>query len=180
VDTRKVAVIAVFASMVTAFRVAKNLVTAVQFINLPLSLAFTASLIFGGEIGFAVGFLGYLLSDLLIYPGPWTVVNSIVAGALSYLLGVLPGSSRQRIIVFATTFLLCLLFDIVTSALLYIILGLEPARALIIGIVGLFLPVMGGYLLGVGPVTELSTALLTTFLVEALKRIPTHLYSSPS
>jgi energy-coupling factor transport system substrate-specific component len=48
--------------------------------------------------------------------------------------------------------------------------GLPLAVAIATGIAGLFLPVMGGFMVGVGPVTEFTTALLSALIVEKVSR----------
>jgi energy-coupling factor transport system substrate-specific component len=157
--------------MAIVFRLLKNAVTSMQFLNIPLALAFVASYLFGSKIGLMVGFFGYVFSDLLIYPGLWTIVNSLVAGLVSYIFGL----SSQRVIqddlvLFMEAFLLCFFFDLSTSTLLYILFGLEISKALVFAFIGLFLPVMGGYLIGVGPLTEFSTSILTVLLIRGLEK----------
>lgn len=69
------------------------------------------------------------------------------------------------------TLYLCVFFyDITTSALTYLISGLSPTNALIIGLIGLFIPVEGGWIFGIGPITEFTTSLLTTILITVLKK----------
>jgi len=170
VNSRTIAVVSVFVSMATVFRLLKNAVTSMQFLNIPLALAFVASYLFGSKIGLMVGFFGYVFSDLLIYPGLWTIVNSLAAGLVSYIFGLSSRRVIQGLVLFLEAFLLCFFFDLSTSTLLYILFGLDISKALVFAFIGLFLPVMGGYLIGVGPLTEFSTSILTVLLIRGLEK----------
>ncbi len=171
-SSRSVALISTFTALGVAFRVAKNSVTAVQFVNLPLVFGFTAAYVAGPLEGSLTTALTYLLSDLAIAPGAWTLVNMALGGLASALFGLGARSLREPEYRFALSFLLCFLFDVSTSALLYVAFGIPPLQAFLVGVVGLFLPVMGGYLVGVGPLTEASTSLLVTALLAKLERAP--------
>ncbi|MEM0232333.1 MAG: hypothetical protein QXG78_04445, partial [Candidatus Methanomethyliaceae archaeon] len=61
-------------------------------------------------------------------------------------------------------------FDVMNSWLLYVIIGFDWLYAFIIAIVGLFLPAGGGFLYGVGPITEAITILVTLGLINVIKR----------
>ncbi|ABL77434.1 ECF transporter S component [Thermofilum pendens] len=169
-DARRIAAVAVFTSTAVVFRVAKNLVTTVQFVNIPLAMAFVSSAILGYKEGFLVGFLSYVLSDMLIGPGFWTLVNPFLAGAFSAVFGFSYRRGLEKTYLFVSAFLSCFLFDVTTSVLFYMIFGLKPLDALVFGLLGLFVPVVGGFLVGVGPLTEFSTSALAVALLEALER----------
>lgn len=168
--TRDLALVAVFTSLSAAMRIVKNTVITLQFINIPLAFAFTAAALYGAKVGFLVGFLSYVISDVLIFPGVWTLVNAPLAGLTAWLYGALQGHSESRVHRFVLTFMLVFLFDILSSGLLYIAFGVGPIEALLTGLIGLFLPVMGGYMVGVGPLTEATTSALTVLLIEGLHR----------
>lgn len=162
--------ISVFTALGLALRVAKNLITPIQFVNIPLLFAFVTAFLAGPPAGFFSAMLIYLLSDLVILPGVWTVVNMLLGGLTAAAFGTLSRMIKAFEYRFTLAFLLCFLFDVVSSALLYMIFGVPLLQAIAIGLVGLFLPVMGGYLIGVGPLTEFTTAFLTAALIEKLSR----------
>jgi len=167
---KEIALTATFTSLSVAFRVSKNAVTAVQFINIPLAFAFVSSVLFGARVGFLVGFLSYALSDFLIFPGAWTLVNATLAGLFASLYRWVYHPGAGKTLNFTATYILVFSFDILTSAILYVLFGVGPLEAFLTGLIGLFLPVMGGYLVGVGPLTEGSTSLLAVLLIEELSK----------
>ncbi|RLE76030.1 MAG: hypothetical protein DRJ44_04785 [Thermoprotei archaeon] len=153
------------------FRYAKNVFTTVQFVNFPLVFCIFSGLFFGSRVGFAVGFLSYVISDFLILPGVWTFVNSLLAGLIGLLWGILGKRFiRYRIEFFVLVFLSVFLFDIASSVILYLIFGFSLLDAFVWGVVGLFLPVFGGKLIGVGPITEASTSFIVCFLSWELEK----------
>ncbi len=163
------ALASLFTGAAVALRYAKNALTGVQFINIPLAMAYTAAWLGGPRLGFLVASASYLISDMLIMPGPWTPVDAGLAGAAALAFGL--AARRLRGIELAVAaFLATLAYDVASSSLLYMIFGVPPAEAVAMGIVGLFLPVMGGGLIGVGPVTEAATALLAVGVIEGVER----------
>ncbi|AKG38202.1 hypothetical protein MA03_01340 [Infirmifilum uzonense] len=168
--SKELSLVAIFVSLSIALRVLKNLATTVQFVNIPLAFALLASTLYGPHVGFLVGFLSYFLSDLLIFPGIWTLINSILAGFTAFLYPHFIYDRKDKVVFFISTFLSIFLFDIFSSVVLYILFGVRLQEAILVSIVGLFLPVMGGYLIGVGPLTEFVTAFLVVALYEGLKR----------
>ncbi|QOJ78588.1 ECF transporter S component [Infirmifilum lucidum] len=168
--SREIATVAVFTSLAVVFRVLKNIATPIQLVNIPLALALTSAILYGARVGFLVGLLSYIFSDVLIFPGVWSIVNGILAGLIATLYRWVYTPEAGRAFNFVATFLLVFAFDILTSGLLYVLFGVSVLEAFIVGLVGLFFPVMGGYLVGIGPLTETSTSLLTIMLIEELKR----------
>lgn len=166
----KIAIVSILAATAITIRVAKNwIVGSFQFINVALVFGFIGSIILDPLSGGLVAFLSQLISDLLIWPGPWTPVTSItafIAAALGALAKHTKYQEFQIIILYLCTFF----YDIITSFLTYFILGLSLTNSLILGIIGLFLPVQGGWMFGIGPITEFTTSLLTVLLVKVLKR----------
>ena len=67
-------------------------------------------------------------------------------------------------------YLLMLSFDIFNSWVLNIIWGYPWLWSLIYGILGLLMPAGGGYMIGVGPITEATTTILTVSIVFVLAR----------
>uniref|UniRef100_A0A7C3WU02 ECF transporter S component n=1 Tax=Thermofilum pendens TaxID=2269 RepID=A0A7C3WU02_THEPE len=168
--SRELALVAVLSALGVSFRVAKNLVTQLQFVNLPLLFAFVGAYLEGPLAGFLVAALAYTLSDLLILPGVWTLVNAPLGGLAAAAFGLISRRLDSSELRFVAAFLLCFLFDVASSAILYVAFGLPLAVAIATGIVGLFLPVMGGYMVGVGPLTEFATALLSVLVMEKISR----------
>lgn len=168
---RSVALISVFTALGLALRVAKNLATSVQFVNFPLLFGFLAASFAGPFAGFLTTSLIYLLSDLLILPGVWTLTNMLLGGLVAAAFGAASQALKGFEYRFALAFLLCFLFDISSSMVLYVLFGIPPLQALVVGLVGLFLPVMGGYLIGVGPLTEFTTAFLSVVLDSKLREV---------
>jgi len=172
-NTRKLVLIALLTSLGITLRLMKHLfVGPVQFINFPLVFGLLAGYLFGVRIGFLVGFLTFSISDLIIFPGPWTIVDSSLSALLSGVWGLLK-KIDDRILIFILAYLTTFVYDILSSFILYLLIfGVNNAVvALSISILGLFMPVMGGYLYAVGPVTEFTTSFLFTYLVKELKRI---------
>lgn len=163
-----VATVSVFTGLAVLFRYVKNAFTAVQFINFPLAFTIIAGAYFGPFAGLLVGLLSYLLSDLLIMPGLWTLANSTLAALVGGFWGLVGGRVSGGMELFVLSYLTTFLFDVLSSMALYVAFGVGPLEAFTLGIVGLFLPVFGGSLIGVGPITEASTALLVCFLSKSV------------
>lgn len=165
-----VAVVSVLTALAVTFRYAKNSVTTFQFVNIPLALAYLAAGLFSPYVGLTVAALSYLISDLIIFPGIWTLVNSVLAAVVALFFGVFYRRFRSRVMVFILAFLLTFFYDVFSSSLLYVVFGLKPWEAFVWGFIGLFLPIMGGGMIGVGPLTEFSTSLLALVLIESVAR----------
>jgi len=163
-----VATVSVFTGLAVLLRYAKNAITAVQFINFPLAFTAIAGARFGPFAGLLVGLLSYSLSDLLILPGLWTLVNSALAALVGAFWGIVGRKVSGKVELFTLAYLTTFFFDVLSSAVLYVAFGVELLKAFTLGIVGLFLPVFGGNLIGVGPITEASTALLVCFLSKSV------------
>ncbi len=161
-----IASIAIFSGLGVAFRVLKTYLTPAQFINIPLVFSFVSGYFFNALTALFVGLLTYLISDILIFPGPWTLINPFLAGIVSYLWTLACRKLNSLTEIFIVTFLSVLLFDITSSMAFYLMFGFNLFNAAIISIIGLFLPVFGGWMIGVGPITEFSTALLTCLLIK--------------
>ena len=171
IGARKIALISALTALAVSLRLAKHAMAGVvQFVNVPLALSMASGLLFGVTTGFGVGLLAFTISDAILGLGPWTPVDAVAAALAGGACGLLSGKAVQRTEMFVLTFLLTFAYDVATSTILYALFGLNLYYAFIAGIVGLFLPVMGGYLLAVGPVTELLTSLLTIAIVEGVRR----------
>lgn len=170
---KRVALTSTFTALAVALRLAKHMVAGpFQFINFPLSIAMVAAYVGGSWVGAAVGFLSFIASDLLIWLGPWTPINASLAAAIAWLWGFAAGSARSRIVNFVLAYLSTFAYDVLSSVLGYLVYLPSASSALALALLGLFLPVGGGWLIGVGPVTEFFTAALTVAAVEVLRKTP--------
>jgi len=166
VRAREVALASVFSALGVAARLLKHAVAGgLQFVNLPLVFTFVAACAGGPRAGAVTGALTFLASDAVLGLGPWTAVNSLVSSALGALWGLAGCRGRGPLRTFVEAYLSTFAYDVVTSLALYIAIGLDARTALAYAIIGLFLPVMGGFMVGVGPLTEFTTAALATLLI---------------
>lgn len=168
-NSKILATSSVLISLAVALRWTKNILTGFQFVNTSLAFAYLGSFFYGPTVGFLIGSLSYVVSDLLILPGPWTVVDSLLAGIVAYIFGFSRKLLRGYELLFVFAYILTFVFDVLSSSILYVVFGLGLPDALFWGIVGLFLPVMGGGFIGVGPLTEFVTSFLSVFLIKALE-----------
>ncbi len=161
--------IGVWTALAVATRMGKHaLVGPFQFVNLPLLFTMISGLVYGWRVGFGVGFLSFLVSDSLLGIGIWTLVDGIIAGAIGAAWSKL--RLRSGASLFVLSYLSCFLYDIATSWILYMLFGFPPVEAFILGLVGLFLPVAGGGVVAIGPMTEATTSFLLSILVPRLLR----------
>ena len=70
---------------------------------------------------------------------------------------------------FVLAYLSAFIYDLLTSWILYVIVGFSPLEALIVGLTGLFVPVAGGTMFFIGPITEGSTALAISFTLPKMR-----------
>jgi len=95
-------------------------------------------------------------------------------GGVGFLSGLIWGRNGSKPIgkfgLAVGAYIMLLAFDITNSWALLVIMGFDWFVALIIGIIGLFLPAAGGYLYGVGPITEATTVALIVTIVSILKK----------
>jgi len=164
-ENKKLALIAIFISLSVALRVFKNMLTTLQFINIPLVFTMFSGVMLGCKAGLIVGLFSYTLSDMLILLGPWTIVNSLLAGVIGLCWGMLR-KIQDQFLLGLLSFLSIFIFDVFSSVILYIVFGLDVFSAFIYGFLGLFIPVVGGGLVGVGPLTELSSTLVFLFFLK--------------
>ncbi|MGQ9759576.1 MAG: ECF transporter S component [Candidatus Methanomethylicaceae archaeon] len=172
---KKITYTAIVISLAVTLRLIKyQLFGPIQFINFPAVFTIVGGALFGPSSGLVVGIASYLLSDIIILPGPWTLVNSTLMGGVGALSGLLWGMNSQRTIsklgLGVGTYLMLLAFDITNSWALFALIGFDWVSALWIGIIGLFLPAAGGFMYAVGPITEATTAILVVTIVTILKR----------
>ena len=91
-----IAQVSLLVTIGVVLRILKHLlVSPVQFVNLPLSLIMITGYLFGPIAGLVVGLSTFVLSDLLLGLGPWTLYNSVVSGIIGCLWGLLRGSNAE-------------------------------------------------------------------------------------
>lgn len=170
--SKRVALIGVFTALGVSMRLAKHvLLGPIQFINIPAIFTIIAGALIGPVGGFIVGVGIFVISDMYILPGIWTVMTSFTMGLVGYFSGLI-WHKRQRIDkleLIVIGYLMMLFYDIVTSIVLYIIIGFPILYAIVIGIIGLFFPVAGGYMVGIGVLTEVLTVLTISLLLPYIK-----------
>ncbi|RLE74531.1 MAG: hypothetical protein DRJ56_07345 [Thermoprotei archaeon] len=171
--SRFVAVTSVLTGSAVTFRLLKHAVAGpVQFVNLPLSMAMVAGYLAGPASGFTVGLASFVLSDMLLGLGVWTIydalASALVGMAWGYLRGVECGAT-----LFTLSYLSALAYDLATSVAFYSTFmgAASPLTVLAVAVTGLFVPVAGGSLYAVGPVTEALTALLTSVVVRRVRQV---------
>lgn len=167
--SRTVATAGMMTSLSIAMRLMKHLaIGATQVINFP----FMFTLIASAEsplAGLLTGIMSYAVSDVLFGIGPWTAVNSTLCGLIGFIWGYV--RSENPGFLFPFSLVSEFLFDVANSSILYVIFGLRPLEALITGIVGLFLPVMGGTMVAIGPITEISTSLCVAVIRPKAQKV---------
>lgn len=142
-----------------------------QFVNIPLLTAMVAAHAGGPLVGTLTGALSFIASDAVLGLGPWTLVNSLLASAVGATWGLVNPRSATPLRLFVLAYLLTFAYDVLSSFALYV-LFIEDARvALIYALLGLFIPVMGGYVIGIGPLTEFVTAALTALLIDRMSKL---------
>ncbi len=168
-SSKTVATAGMMTALSIAMRILKHLmIGAIQVINFPFMFTLIASSI-SPCAGLLTGIMSYAVSDVLFGIGPWTLVNSALCGIIGLIWGYI--RTERGEVLFLLSFLSEFMFDIANSSILYMLLGLSPIQALIIGLIGLFLPVMGGSIFLIGPMTEVTTSLGVALIRPRLKKI---------
>ncbi len=168
--SRDLALTALLSSTAVVLRLSKNWALGpVQFVNIPLVFAVVAGRLVGVVGGALVGVLGFLLTDLFLGFGPWSLVDSALNGLIGSLWGVTRGRRISVPAMAALVYLSAFAYDVLSSTLLYVVFGLSLEKAFLTGLAGLFIPVYGGGLVGVGPVTEATTTVLAVAILRALE-----------
>jgi len=168
--TQALTLISLLTSLAVTLRLLKHaIVGSFQFINIPLCFVFFSSYYFGFRIASIIGILTFIISDLFLGIGIWSVTNSIIVAILSLCI-VCIRKIKSKTYLFVSFYLLSLAYDITSSLILYIIFGINFYTALIFSIIGLFMPIQGGYVIGIGPLTEISTSLITIFMIYGVEK----------
>lgn len=177
--SKKVALIGIFIALGVVMRITKHILMGpIQFINIPAIFTIIAGIIIGPTGGFVVGAGIFVLSDMYILPGVWTTMTSLAMGIIGFLSGLIwhRRESIEKAELMVVSYLLVLFYDVFTSVILYIIIGFPIYYALVIGIIGLFFPVAGGYMIGIGVLTEVLTVLTISLLLPYIKETITEVF----
>lgn len=165
----KISHISMMAASAITLRVLKNWgLGPIQFINIPLAFGFIASYFYGSFAGALVAAISHSISDLMIFPGPWTIINSLLMAIIAMGGSLIRGGELFELIYL---YLLVFTYDILSSIIGWIILGMNLINALLLSIIGLFIPAGGGWLIMVGPITEIITSISSLSLIKVLKRL---------
>lgn len=171
-NTKRIALTANLAAIPVALRIIKhNTIGTIPIINFPVAFALISGALLGPLSGFVVGILSFLVSDIFLGLGYWTIGTSLTCGLIGLISGILWRKRDPcRLELLALTLMLTFTYDILTSILLYA-LFMPLQEAVIMGLVGLFLPAMGGTLYAMGPIVELSTSILVSILLPKIKGV---------
>jgi energy-coupling factor transport system substrate-specific component len=172
--SRRIAYIGMLTSLAIILRIIKHMIIGpIQFINFPAAFTIIGSCLLGPITGFIIGFSSYFISDIMIgLPGLWTFVNGFLMGFFGIINGLIWGRNKNynKIGIAISSYIILFSFDILSSWILYILIGFDWIYALIISIIGLFLPVAGGFLYAVGPITEFITVLLIISIIHIIRK----------
>jgi energy-coupling factor transport system substrate-specific component len=171
--TRKITYTAILIALATSLRITKHLLFGpLQFINFPGIFTIVGGIIFGPIMGMTVGFTTYLISDFILGAGPWTIVNALLMGFFGALSGILwrkTNGNFSKIAMGIGVYVIMFAFDVLSSWILNMIFGWPPMIALVYGLLGLFMPnPTGGFMFGVGPITEATTSIVVVTIVALL------------
>ncbi|MCS7105390.1 MAG: hypothetical protein NZ954_07520 [Thermofilaceae archaeon] len=170
-NARVVALTSVFTALGVVFRLLKHAVVgSFQFFNAPLTVAMVAAYVGGPVVGALSGMLSFVASDVFLGLGLWTPVNASLAGFIGVVWGIVKGHHLGSLALFSFAFLSVFIYDILSSLVLYLFFLGNFWVALVYSFVGLYLPVMGGYMFGIGPLTELVTSGVTTAVIMRLRK----------
>lgn len=167
----RITVTAIFISLSIVLRLFKHTILGgLQIINFPLIFAIIAGYFYGGFAGFNVGFFSFVLSDFYLGFGLWTFIDGFIAGLIGFTWSLLKRID-DNFLIFLLLFLSTFIYDIFTSVVLYVLFGFSLWKAFLIGFIGLFLPVYGGYLYAIGPITEFLSSMFTYTLISKLDNL---------
>lgn len=170
--TKDIALISNLTAASVALRLVKHIfIGVIPIINFPIIFSIISGAIMGPVNGFLVGVLSFIVSDIFLGMGIWTLITSLSCGLIGFVSGLIwykRNPCSLEILVLST--ILIFIYDILSSILLYLPL-MPPIEALILGFIGLFIPVMGGRLYAIGPVVEFSSAMVISLLIPKMREI---------
>ena len=159
--TLKLSMVSMLASLSAATRI---FLTFLPNVSLTTPITILSGVFLGPINGFLVGFLAMIISDIYIGFGPWSLVTSFTMGLVGVLAGILISRVEDRVLVFALSYLATLLYDVLTSVLTMSVMLNTPVY---VALLNLFLPVFIGFIpYPMGPIHELSTAIIATYLLS--------------
>ena len=165
----------IMASLAVVLRMIKHsMLGPIQVINLMAVITIITALILGAKSGGAVAIMSYIISDFFLGFGPWTLVNAFFLALVGLTVGFFwhKKPNPQTVEMMIILYMLLFLNDIATSTFgLNLWAGVPLDIAFVAGLVGLFLPASGGFLIAIGPVTEFSSALAATLLYPQIQKI---------
>ena len=169
-NTYRIVLTALFASLAVSIRIFKHsIIGPVQIINLPAVFTIFAGLLLGAVPGISVGLISFLVSDLFLGFGPWTFVTATFMALIGGIFGLLGNKITNRAELFILIVVLLFVNDVMTSTILYMVMGFSFQFALVYSLVGLFIPIQGGFMFGIGPITEISSALLVVLSLPLIQ-----------
>ena len=173
-NSQEVARVSMYASLGAGLRLIKHAIAGpVQFVNFPYAVAALASLTgLGYSKSLIVGALAFIVSDLMLQVGPWTLTNILALAAALMLLAPFT-RLNDRVSLGVALYFSLFMYDVLSSLLgyLWFLGGGGLYTALYLSLLGLFLPAGGGGLLLVGPTTELVTALTILTLLRPIRKL---------
>ncbi len=168
VRIEKIVLIAAFAAVSSLSRVIFNFVPFFSGFNPASAIIIVIGVVFGREVGFMVGALTALISNMMLSHGPWTPFQMFSWGIVGYLAGVLSfvlKKSKVSLIVYGIfgAVLYSLLMDV------YTVLSYDNAFRLsrYITIIGISLPFTITYV----SANILFLLLFSSVFIERLERI---------
>jgi LytS/YehU family sensor histidine kinase len=175
--THKITYTAIMIALAVSLRLMKHMLFGnLQFINFPAIFTITSGILFGPVMGATVGVTSFLISDIMIgMPGPWTLVNALLMGLFGGLSGLIwkkVDNNFSKIAMGIVVYLIIFAYDILSSWILNMVIGFPPLLAFVWGFLGLFIPVpiSGGFMFGIGPITEATSAIVVAAIVALLLR----------
>jgi len=86
--TKKITFTAMLIALAVSLRIIKySMFGPLQFVNFPAIFTIVGGVVFGPIVGLTVGLSSYLLSDMVLGAGPWTVVNALFIGVVGIITG---------------------------------------------------------------------------------------------
>lgn len=159
--TLRLSMVSMLASVSAASRI---LLTFIPNVSLTTPITIISGVFMGPVGGFLVGLLSMVISDIYIGFGPWSFVTSFSMGLVGFLSGLLIRRIGDRFLIFTFSYLVTLLYDLLTSILTLSLMFNTP---IYVSILNLFVPVFIGFIpYPMGPVHEFSTAIITTYLLN--------------
>lgn len=172
-NTKKIAIIACFIALSSSLRLLKYVaIGPIQFVNFPAIFTIMGGLAFGLEAGGFIGVLTFVASDFLIGSvGYWTIYTAICMGLVGCIASLMRRIDEvsSPLCLGVCSYLLVFTYDILSSILFWALM--VPLNvALVLALVGLFLP-SSVTLYPIGLVTEIVTVALIVLIYPRVKNM---------